>query len=157
MGVFDWISEKIGSVYDSVKHHVGHLYAPLAEILPTLPTIGESLTKTIEQWSRGEYHAPGGYNYCGPGTKLDSAGRPINKADSACRVHDYEYEALGKQKGKISQEDFNRMIRESDNKLVDAINRSGQTDIGSQLSKWGIKGKMALEDLGILNRDKFIG
>jgi hypothetical protein len=142
MGVFDWISEKAGNVYNTIKNNVG-------EILP-------AMTKTIKQWTEGQYHAPGGYNYCGPGTKLDSAGNPINKVDSACMAHDYEYEALAKNKDKISQDDFNRMIRESDQKLVDSIERSGQTDLGSQMSKWGIKGKNILEDLGILRRDQFV-
>ncbi len=142
MGVFDWISEKVGNVYNTVKDKVG-------EILPTLG-------KTVSQWASGQYHAPGGYNWCGPGTKINEAGQPINAVDSACMAHDLEYDALAKNRNKISQDDFNRMIRESDEKLIDSINRSGQTDIGAHLSKWGIKGKMILEDLGILNRDKFI-
>jgi hypothetical protein len=142
MGIFDWISDKVGDVYHSVKQKVG-------EILPTLP-------KTIAQWSRGEYHAPGGYSYCGPGTKLDSAGKPINAADSACMAHDYEYDSLAKNRHKISQDDFNRMIRESDQKLIEDIDRSGQQDLGALMSRWGIKGKMVLEDLGILSRDRFV-
>lgn len=142
MGVFDWISDKVGSIYHSLKDSAG-------DILKNLP-------KTVAQWTSGQYHAPGGYNYCGPGTKLDSAGNPINKADSACRTHDYEYEALAKNKHKVSQEDFNRMIRESDSKLVESIERSGVDDLGSTMSKWGIKGKMWAEDLGILKRDQFV-
>jgi hypothetical protein len=137
-----WISDKVGSVYSTIKDSAG-------DIMKNLP-------KTINQWASGQYHAPGGYSYCGPGTKLDSAGRPINKADKACMAHDYEYEALAKNKHKITQEDFNRMIRESDQKLVDSIDRSGQSDLGALMSKWGIKGKMALEDLGILPREKFV-
>ena len=139
MGVFDWISEKVGNVYNAVKDNVG------------------TLSKTVSQWSSGQYHAPGGYNYCGPGTKLDQAGHPINTVDSACMAHDYEYDALAKNKHKISQDDFNRMIRESDQKLVDHIDRSGQNDLGALMSKWGIKGKMALEDLGLLKREKYVG
>ena len=142
MGIFDWVSEKVGSLYDTVKDSVG-------DVLSNLP-------KTVNQWTSGQYHAPGGYNYCGPGTKLDQAGHPINKADEGCMAHDYTYMALARNKKNISQDDFNRMIRESDQKLVDHIDRSGQSDLGALMSKWGIKGKMALEDLGILKRDKFI-
>ena len=150
MGVFDslwsassrWISDKVGSVYSTIKDSAG-------DIIKSLP-------KTVSQWTSGQYHAPGGYNYCGPGTKLDSAGQPINAADSACRNHDYEYEALTKNRHKISQGDFNRMIRESDQKLVDNIERSGQSDLGAMMSKWGIKGKMWMEDLGFLDRDRFV-
>ena len=142
MGLFDWISDKVGDVYHTVKEKVG-------EIIPTLP-------KTISQWTTGQYHAPGGYSYCGPGTKLDTAGKPINQVDGHCMAHDYEYEALARNKNKISQDDFTRMIRESDQKLVDSIERSGQSDLGALMSKWGIKGKMALEDLGVLRRDQFV-
>lgn len=42
-----------------------------------------------------EVHLPGGYQYCGPGTKLTqrlSRGDPgINKLDQACKEHDISY------------------------------------------------------------------
>lgn len=42
-----------------------------------------------------ELHLPGGYQYCGPGTKLKkrlARGDPgINKLDQACKVHDIAY------------------------------------------------------------------
>lgn len=42
-----------------------------------------------------ELHLPGGYQYCGPGTKLKkrlSRGDPgINKLDKACKEHDIRY------------------------------------------------------------------
>ena len=42
-----------------------------------------------------ELHLPGGYQYCGPGTKLKkrlTRGDPgINKLDQACKVHDIAY------------------------------------------------------------------
>ena len=42
-----------------------------------------------------ELHLPGGYQYCGPGTKLQkrlSRGDPgINKLDQACKQHDIAY------------------------------------------------------------------
>lgn len=42
-----------------------------------------------------ELHIPGGYQYCGPGTKLKqrlSRGDPgINKLDQACKEHDVSY------------------------------------------------------------------
>lgn len=151
MGIFDWISDKVGDVYHTVKQKVG-------DILPRLDldSVVSQLPKTISQWSNGEYHAPGGYNWCGPNTKTASAGQPINGVDSACMAHDLEYEALARNKNQISQDDFNRMIRESDHKIVNSIEQSGQTDLGALMSKWGIKGKMALEDLGILRRDQFV-
>lgn len=42
-----------------------------------------------------ELHLPGGYKYCGPGTKLNARlkrGEPgINKLDQACKEHDIAY------------------------------------------------------------------
>jgi len=42
-----------------------------------------------------ELHLPGGYNYCGPGTKLKErlkrGDRGINKLDEACKEHDISY------------------------------------------------------------------
>ena len=42
-----------------------------------------------------ELHLPGGYQYCGPGTKLSkrlARGDPgINKLDQACKTHDIAY------------------------------------------------------------------
>ena len=42
-----------------------------------------------------ELHIPGGYQYCGPGTKLSkrlARGDPgINKLDQACKAHDIAY------------------------------------------------------------------
>lgn len=42
-----------------------------------------------------ELHIPGGYNYCGPGTKLSErlarGDKPINQLDEACKEHDIAY------------------------------------------------------------------
>lgn len=42
-----------------------------------------------------ELHIPGGYNYCGPGTKLQKrlarGDKPINPLDEACKEHDIAY------------------------------------------------------------------
>jgi len=46
-----------------------------------------------------ELHLPGGYQYCGPGTKLKEriaqGQRGINKLDAACREHDIAYSTSG--------------------------------------------------------------
>jgi hypothetical protein len=114
-----------------------------------------TLAKTAKQWMSGQYHAPGGYNYCGPGTQLNGQ-KAINGADSACEVHDYEYDAFAKNKDKVSKADLQRMIRDSDNKLINSIEKSGVNDLGSQLSQLAIKAKMKLEDWGVLSPLKFI-
>ena len=44
-----------------------------------------------------ELHLPGGYRFCGPGTRLAErlarGDRPINALDEACRAHDIAYSA----------------------------------------------------------------
>lgn len=59
-----------------------------------------------------EMHMPGGFQYCGPGTKLKerlARGDPgINKLDKACKKHDIAYE--------VSKDDSKR--KEADNVLA---------------------------------------
>lgn len=59
----------------------------------TLPT--GALVNTAIDALPIELHLPGGYQYCGPGTKLKqrlSRGDPgINKLDEACKAHDIAY------------------------------------------------------------------
>lgn len=150
MGFFDFISsikDKVGDVYSRVKDTAQNVY--------------NTLHSTAQKWLEGEYHAPdfvggGVYRYCGPGTKLDTAGQPINVVDSACREHDLDYDRLGRQKGTLSSSEFNRLVRESDQRLINAIDRSGQSDLGAKLSKYGIVAKNKLEDWGLINPSLFI-
>ncbi len=142
MGWFDTLKDFAGSVYGGAKNIVG------------------ALASTASKWMEGEYHAPdfvggGAYQYCGAGTKLRGQA-PINAVDSACRTHDYDYERLAQQRGSMPEGQFNRLIRESDQRLVNSIEQSGQSDLGALMSKWGIKAKMGLEDLGVLNPSRFV-
>lgn len=130
-----------GQVFNTIKNKAGSFFG--------------AVNHTAKNWMNGFHSAPGYYRYCGDGNPLEN-GEPINATDSACRVHDYEYSAMAKNKDKISKDDLHRMVRESDNKLVDAINRSGDSDLGSLMSKYMIKGKMKLEDWGLLSPDKFV-
>jgi len=145
--VFGSIGNFFSNTFSNLKDRASQFFGNPANIA--------SLAKTAKQWLGGEYHAPGGYNYCGPGTQLKGQ-KAINGADSACEVHDYEYEAFAKNKDKVSKKDLTRMIRESDNKLINSIENSGVDDLGSELSKLGIKAKMKLEDFGLLDPMKFI-
>lgn len=56
---------------------------------------GAGLVNTLINKLPFELHLPGGYQYCGPGTRLTerlSRGDPgINKLDQACREHDIAY------------------------------------------------------------------
>jgi hypothetical protein len=147
--------------FDDIKNFAGSLYNTGSEAISKVGNVINAIGATANKWLEGEFHAPdfvggGSYSYCGPGTKLGGQA-PINKVDEHCKTHDYEYDAFERNKNKIPASDLKRMVRESDNKLVSNIERSGQNDFGSMLSKWGIKGKIALEDLGLLNPLKFIG
>ncbi|KAJ8933573.1 hypothetical protein NQ318_015959 [Aromia moschata] len=51
-----------------------------------------------------EIHAPGGYRFCGPGTKLEKrlarGDRGINELDEACREHDIQYSKVKEVEGR---------------------------------------------------------
>ena len=57
--------------------------------------LGRGILNTIISNLPWELHIPGGYSYCGPGTKLKErlarGDAPINKLDSHCRDHDIFY------------------------------------------------------------------
>jgi hypothetical protein len=141
------LGSAFGNMFGNVKNKVSKFFGD--------PNSVASLKKTAEQWMSGQYHAPGGYNYCGPGTQLNGQ-KAINGTDSACQVHDYEYDAFKNNRDKVSHGDLTRMIRESDQKLINSIENSGIDDLGSELSKLGIKAKMQLEDWGLMDPLKFI-
>ena len=58
--------------------------------------IGKGLVNSLINKLPFELHLPGGYQYCGPGTKLQkrlTRGDPgINKLDAACKQHDIAYD-----------------------------------------------------------------
>ena len=53
-------------------------------------TRGKGILNTIIDNLPVSLHVPG-YAYCGPGTNLSKAGKPVNKLDSYCREHDIFY------------------------------------------------------------------
>ena len=97
-------------------------------------------------WAKypGEKHVPG-YNYCGPGTRLDirldsndqpnPGENPINAIDEACRIHDIAY-----RDGDLQQRHL------ADVKLIHAINaipdKSLKEKIASAVIKTIMKGKL---------------
>jgi hypothetical protein len=113
---------------------------------------GKTIKKTYDDWSSGQYHLPT-YNYCGSGTKLLGQ-KPKNKTDLACMQHDYEYDALQKNKHKLSKEDIREIARESDKQLLNDIqNESG---LGAKVVRGAMKAKNFLEDKGIISHELFI-
>lgn len=103
-------------------------------------------------------------NFCGPFNSLSpeyiSNNPPRNKVDASCMFHDKDYEQIAKQRdsNKISPDEAKRLIRESDNRLLSNIDRyKSEAPYTSAISSLGIKGKIFLENLGILNPNQFVG
>lgn len=133
-----WFSD----IYDSVKQSVTNVW--------------DTVKQTTSNWLQGKYLAPG-YNYCGPGNPLDN-GEPVNESDSHCRQHDQDYDNLAQMKnqGKVGSNELKQLIRESDDRLINNLQRSQNRDLGSYLSEYGIRSKKALENWGILDPEKFV-
>ena len=114
--------------------------------------------KTFSDWSSGQYHFPG-YNYLGPGTKIEenieSGIEPINDTDAAAKAHDLDYLNIGKMA--VSDEEKKKLVRDSDKKFIDRLNKNKESDLwGNLAGRVGIRGKIILEDLGLLNPIKFL-
>ena len=82
-----------------------------------------------------ELHLPGGYRYCGPGTKLKErlarGDRGINKLDEACKVHDIAYATYSD----------NENRRRADKVLADsawARVKSSDASLGEKASAWAV-------------------
>jgi len=131
----------LGDLWDSAKKKVTSIY--------------DSVKETASNWLSGKYLAPGGYRYCGPGNALN-AGEPINASDALCRQHDIDYSNFAKVKDKTPKEELNKLIRESDNRLVEGLQSLQDRDLGSRLAEYGIRAKKKLEDWGILSPDRFV-
>ena len=121
MGLLDWISEKVGDVYNTVKDTVGN-------------------------WSKGQFLAPNS-KFCGPGNPLDddyvSKHLPnASHSGKSCYQHDKDYDNFKKLKdvGKISDNELKGLVRESDNRLISNL-QTGPRDLASYLSEYGIKAK----------------
>ena len=77
-----------------------------------------------------ELHLPGGYRFCGPGTRLAErlarGDRPINALDEVCRAHDIAYSASN------DVAERNRADRELRDRAA-AIAGSGAASLGQRL------------------------
>ncbi len=120
---------KFISMSDSGTKIGGDIAASLGK-LPGLP------------WSRyiGEKHLPG-YNYCGPGTRLDirlddqdqprPGEYPVNKIDQACLIHDVAYKNKDLQQRHLA-----------DVKLIHALNSIPNKAVREKLASFLIKSAM---------------
>jgi len=131
-------------IYNKVKTGVSSLY--------------EGAKKTITDVSKGFYSAPGGYKYCGPGNPITREyirdNPPINASDAKCMQHDIDYENF--KKTGVKGKELADLVRESDNRLVEGLQKESDRNIGSYFSEYGIRAKKALEDWGILKPEQFV-
>lgn len=113
-----------------------------------------------------EKHAPLA-NFLGPGTRvqwrLKNNIQPTTKSDNAARTHDIEYANIGSRfkRKLINEQQAKQAIRNSDKKIVAACTRNlGSLNpverMHATLGASGIVGKMAAENLGVMNEMKFI-
>lgn len=120
---------------------------------------------------KGERHLPaikqgGFYAYCGPQTRLDirlksedpTLRNPINSLDRACKSHDLAYQNVGLKMGKgLPKNEAQKLVRVADKQLINSIDK---LDDAGKLDKMLVKGSMSAkikaEDIGFLNKLKFI-
>lgn len=89
-----------------------------------------------------EVHLPGGYNYCGPGTKLRErlarGDRGINALDEACKIHDIAYA--------LHKDSENR--RQADKELAERAwsrVKSSDATFGERAAAWAVTTAMKLK------------
>ena len=104
-----------------------------------------------------------GSHYIGPFNSLSDeyirTHPPKDLVDAGALYHDKDYSNIAKARDarKISPEETKRLIRESDERfLSNTAKNIDQNRWGGTLGYLGIKGKNILEDMGVLNPNKFV-
>jgi len=109
------------------------------------------------------------HNFTGPGTQVllrEQMGppynTPVNALDACSRSHDLSFTDIGSKlkSGSIDRDTMRKLVRDADREYVDCARKAPSKDFTEQAEKYVagqvIKGKMALESVGILNPDTFI-
>lgn len=118
----------------------------------------------LKQEFKGEKHiplvTPKGIKlgqYCGPGTHLDARERRgdkgLNYTDAQCKKHDEAYDRI--QKSNVPKKEKGKMVRKADNFLIKALKK--HKGINPKIVSTGMKAKKIAEDIGILDRSKYVG
>jgi len=102
---------------------------------------GQGIIQKLVEMLPFEMHIPG-YNYCGPGTKLDKrlkrGDKGINRVDEVCKKHDIAY------RDAQNMED----IKIADNNMLQALDEIKDPTMGERIgkviAKTGIKAKKLL-------------
>jgi len=120
----------------------------------------QEIQEAKERFRRNPVGAILGFEYCGPGTKLEGQ-KPKNKTDSVCKDHDEDYGMIDElaEQG-IDDALIQKAIRKADNKMLKALEQvpdAEKRSLGYKFAKYGILGKRKLEDLGIIGKRAFAG
>lgn len=117
--------------------------------------LGKGILNTLISHLPMELHIPGGYRYCGPGTKLKErlarGDPPINKLDSYCKEHDIFY----------SQNSDTASRNKADLQLANQAwerFKSSDASLGERAAAYAVtnimKGKAKL-GMGFINKKKY--
>lgn len=104
-----------------------------------------------------------GSNYIGPFNRLDDeylrTHPPTDEADKHALTHDLDYSRIARErdKGNVSRDEANRLIRESDQRFLNGMNKNFWSNPwGATLGHLGISLKNALEDKYGIDRNLFV-
>ena len=121
------------------------------------------MTNILPQEFEGEHHIPlikdkklKMAQFCGPGTNIEKrikrGDKGITRTDSICRDHDLDYLEISK--SGLQNKDKGKLVREADKKMIGKLNEINS--INSNIVKKGIQAKILAEDIGLLNKSKFV-
>lgn len=118
------------------------LLSAASNVLSKIP-IGNVINTAIDALPI-ELHLPGGYQYCGPGTKLEKrllrGDEGINKLDQACKAHDIAY---SKHSDQFNRSIADKVLAEKAWKRVKAIDAS----LGERAAALAVTGAMRAETI----------
>ena len=136
------------------------------DIINFLPNSDDTARKQYA----GEKHAllilqnykPGFANYMGPGThiikRLEDNDPPRTYADKVAKLHDINYALSTYEPSKAKQI---QDIRNADALMINELKKGSERKLDNRVNiaigQKLIQAKVALEDVGILDKDKFIG
>jgi hypothetical protein len=93
--------------------------------------------------------------FAGPGTNVEArlkrGDKGINYVDAQCKKHDIDYVKISK----MPSNKKSKNVRRSDNVLIK--NLKPDKSINSKVVQTAIKGKKLAEDMGLLDKNKFVG
>jgi hypothetical protein len=126
-------------------------------IKSVIGNISNRVKKTISNWTSGQFHIPGNFNYCGPKTILDENKPALGPVDSACKAHDYAYDEITKNKKTLKNNELIDQVRAADENLINEIGSLPNSGgFAGKVVSGAIKTKRFLQDKGVLNQDLFI-